>query len=290
MLPFRKILFPVDYSEPCQAVVPYVKEMIRHFSADLTLLHAYGAEALALSELAITDPDLPEEARKLEEQRLRTFAQNMFPAQHVESIAKLGEPGSVADQVVQHQGADLVMLATHGRGPIRRFLLGSVAAKILHDVSAAVWTGTGSSFTDHTPRIPYKSVLCALDQGDDEDEEAAAVLKAAAAFASGYDARLFLVHVVETPPPTREIDFSPYQKELVATADFKLRELKGSLGIDAPHAIIDARISDGIRQEALRRNADLIVTGRGRAQETFNIISSRLYPIVRQSPCPVLSI
>jgi len=290
MLPFRKILFPVDYSEPCRAVVPYVKEMVRHFSAELTLVHAYGPEALALSELAITDPRLPEEARELEEQRLHQFARDTFPGHHVESIAKLGEPGSIVHQVVQHQGADLVMLATHGLGPVRRFLLGSVAAKVLHDVSAAVWTGTGSIFSEHTPKIPYRSILCALDQGDTEDEEAAAVLKAAAAFARGYNACLSLVHVVETPPPTVEVDFSPYLKELMAHADFKVRELKGALGIDAPHSIIDARIPDGIRREALRRNADLIVTGRGHAQETFNIISSRLYPIVRQSPCPVLSV
>src|SRR5271165_5527090 len=51
MFPFRKILFPVDYSPPCEAVVPYVKDMLHRFSADLTLVHAYGAEALAYSQL-----------------------------------------------------------------------------------------------------------------------------------------------------------------------------------------------------------------------------------------------
>jgi nucleotide-binding universal stress UspA family protein len=286
MLPFRKILFPVDYSEPCQAVAPYVKEMIRHFSADLTLVHAYGPEALALSELAITDPELPEEARRLEEQRLREFAGEMFPGQHVESIVKLGEPGSIVNNVVQHQGADLVMLATHGRGPIRRLLLGSVAAKVLHDVSAAVWTGIGSVFTEHTPNVSYKSVLCALD----DSEEAEGVLTAAAAFARSYDALLWLVRVVETPPATLEVDFSPYVKELMDGADFKLRELKGQLKINAPHVAIDGGIAESIRKEAVRRSADVIITGRGRAQERFSGLLSRLYPIVRQSPCPVLSI
>jgi nucleotide-binding universal stress UspA family protein len=57
MLPFRKILFPVDYSEPCQAVVPYGKDMLRHFSAGLTLVHAYGPAAVfADREIALTDP------------------------------------------------------------------------------------------------------------------------------------------------------------------------------------------------------------------------------------------
>jgi hypothetical protein len=56
MLPFRGILFPVDYSEPCKAIVPYVEEMRSHFSAELGLIHAYGPEALAYSPLPITDP------------------------------------------------------------------------------------------------------------------------------------------------------------------------------------------------------------------------------------------
>ncbi len=286
MFPFRKILFPIDYSEPCQAVAPYVKEMIRHFSADLTLVHAYGPEALASSELALTNPELPAQVRILVEQRLRDFALETFPGEHVETIAELGEPGGVIHKIVQHQGTDVVMLATHGRGPIRRFLLGSVTAKVLHDVSAAVWTGAGSVFTGHKPGIPYTSVLCAVEEG----EEAEAVLTAAAAFAAGYKARLSLVHVVETPPSNLAVDFSPYKKDLMDTADFRLRELKGKLGIDAPHAVIHAEVPEGVRQEAVRRNADLIITGRGLAQATFHALWSRLYPIVRESPCPVLSI
>ena len=286
MLPFRKILFPVDYSDPCRAVIPYVKEMVRHFSAELTVVHAYGPEALAYSELAITDPQLPGEAHVIEEQRLREFALEAFPGQHVETVAHLGEPGGVLHEVLQRRGTDLVMLSTHGRGPIRRLLLGSVTAKVLHDISAAVWTGTGSAFTGHPPRIPYQSVLCALDDGD----EAEAVLRAAEAFAGGYRAQLSLVRVVETPPPTLEIDFGPYRKELLDAADSRLRELKGRLGVDAPHVVLDATVADGVHQEALRRNADLIVTGRGHAQGTFSRLWSNLYSVVRESPCPVLSI
>jgi nucleotide-binding universal stress UspA family protein len=73
-------------------------------------------------------------------------------------------------------------------------------------------------------------------------------------------------------------------------ADIKIREMKGKLGIDAPHAVIDATIEEGIQQEAIRRNADLILTGRGLEQGAFSRLWSRLYPIIRESPCPVLSI
>jgi len=286
MYPFKKILFPNDYSVPCEAVVPYVKEMLGRFSADLTLVHAYYPEALAYSELPVTGASLADTARTYEQERLTQFASETFPGQHVECFVECGDAGTVVDRIVHHQGTDLVMLPTHGHGPMRRLLLGSVAAKILHDVSAAVWTGTGSALMDHTPDIPYKSVLCALDTGD----EAEAILTAAAALCCSYGAQLWLVHVVESPEPTPALDYTPYRKDLLAAADFRLRELKGKLGIHAPHAVFDAMVADGVRQEAIRRKSDLIITGRGRCQTRFERLWSHLYQIVRESPCPVLSI
>src|SRR6185437_3545126 len=94
------------------------------FSKDLV---SYGLETLAHSDLGLTNPDRSDEVRTFGKERLPTFALDIFPGQHVETFTQLGEAGSVIRELVQHQGADLVMLATHGRGPIRRFLLGSVA-------------------------------------------------------------------------------------------------------------------------------------------------------------------
>ena len=89
----------------------------------------------------------------------------------METFAELGEAGSVVHKIVQRQGTDLVMLATHGHGPVRRFLLASVTGKLLHDVGATVWTGAGTALTDHAPRIPYKSIVCALDDSDEAEAE-----------------------------------------------------------------------------------------------------------------------
>lgn len=286
MLPFRKILFPVDYSEPCQAAVPHVKAMVENFEAELSLVHAYGLGPIAYSELMVADPLWPSEIRPIEEKRLRKFAAEMFPDQSVDSFAEQGEAGTVIHKFVQHQGADLVMIPAQGHGPLRRFLLGSVTAKVLHDVSAAVWTGTASALTGHPAGVPYKSILCALD----ESEEAEAVLRAAEAFARPFGAQLYLIHSVELPSMSLEIDASSFRKAIIDSADLKLRELKGKLGIDAPYTVTDEMMIDGVRHEALRRNADLVIVGRGRAQGILSGIWSRMYPLIRESPCPVLSI
>src|SRR6185295_18178210 len=104
VLPFRKVLFPVDYSAPCRATVPYVQDMARQFSAELTLVHAYSLRpafvsrdlegVMVYTDLA-SDPALLDEARAIEVDRLRKFAQEMFPDQRVETFAEEGEAGTV---------------------------------------------------------------------------------------------------------------------------------------------------------------------------------------------------
>jgi len=250
MLPFRRILFPVDYSEPCRAVVPYAQDMLNHFSAELTLVHAYGPAtvvALARNQHELTDPNFPEQVHAIEKQRLHDFALQVFPGQRAELITETGEPGSIIHKVAQQQQADLIMLSTHGYGPVRRLLLGSVTAKVLHDATTVIWTGIRSSLTDPMPAIPYRSIVCALD----DTSEAEAVLQGAAALASSYGAQLSLLHVIQTPVTPR-VDYGPYKTELTDAAYNRLRELQSILGVDAPAAVIDAPISDGVRDEALR--------------------------------------
>jgi nucleotide-binding universal stress UspA family protein len=287
MLPFHKILFPVDYSAPCQAVVPYVQEMACHYSAELTLCHAYAPlAAIAQSELLVTDPELQAKAHAIEEDRLRQFGCRTFPGQKLDFVVELGEPGSVIDRVAEQQRADLVMLATRGHGPVRRFLLGSTTAKVLHDVSTVVWTGVGAALADHPANVPYRSMVCALD----DSQEAEGVLRAAASLASAYSAPLWIVHVVATPPAYPDMDLAEHTQQLTEASHCRLRELKAKLGVDAPHSVIDALLADGIHHEIVRRNADLLITGRGHSIGTFSRLWSHLYSIIRDSPCPVLSV
>jgi nucleotide-binding universal stress UspA family protein len=285
MLPFRKIVFPVDYSEACRAIVPHVKHAVQHFSAQLTLVHAYGPEGLSFVDLPIATPDLPKQVREFEQLRLSDFAQEVFPGVHVDCFAELGEPGTVIQNVLHRQGGDLVMLPTHGRGPIRRLMLGSVTTKVLHDSSVAVWTATAAAIAAHPAGAP-KSIVCAVD----DSEEALSVLKAGSVLAKSYGARLAAVHVLGLPPMSMEIDYAAIKKDLLTAAQQRLRETLASLEIDAPYAVIEGNIASSLHDWAAERGADLLVVGRGHAQGALGRVWSNLYSIVRESPCPVLSI
>jgi nucleotide-binding universal stress UspA family protein len=283
MLPFQKILFPVDYSDACRAVVPFVKATVHKFSAHLTLVHAYGPEGMGFVALPITDPNLPTLVREFEQTRLREFAQE-FGLQ-AEVFVDNGEPSSTVRKAIERYGCDLIMLPTHGRGPIRRMLLGSVAAKLLHDASCAVWTAAPSALASHADREPM-TILCAVDDTD----EASAVIKAGAVLANTYNARLHVVQVVVAPPLGPEMEYVTLQQDIHNAAQDALRDRLAALGVSAPFEILDGYIPHRIQEWASAHQADLIVTGRGTADEGLSRVWSHLYAIVREAPCPVLSI
>lgn len=280
MIPFRKILIPTDYSPACEVILPYVKEMAGRFSCELSLVHAYEDKSLGGAYRALVDPT---ELRVFENHRLRAYASKIWPIQHIECFASPGEPGTVIDRIIAQQGIDLVMLPTHGRGPIRRLLVGSVATKILHDASAAVWTATCPLAQSS---LPYRSILCALD----ETAEAEAVLRAATWLAEEYEAALSIIHVITLPPASIEMDYATYEREMLASQNARMLDLKTRVGVKAPHRVAGGPVAGTIREEAVRQNSDLIVIGRGLAQGGLERIWSSLYEIVREAPCAVLSI
>ncbi len=263
MLPFKNILFPVDYSDICRASVPYVDEMTRHFSAHLTVVHAYS------------NTDWLKQVEEREERQLTEFVAEAFSSPDVDAFLEEADPATAIDKLVRKQESDLVMMPTHGLNAIGRLYSGSLTEKLLHDVRAAVWTCAGWALAGSPRDVLYKSLVCALDFSPESE----AVLRAGAALASSYNARLSLVHVVETSEP-----------HLIGAASDRLAAWKDKLGISAPHKILSGRTAGAIRQEAVQEKADLIVVGRGLSQGTLTRVMSHLYEIVCESPCPVLSI
>jgi nucleotide-binding universal stress UspA family protein len=263
MLPFKRILFPVDYSDICRASIPYVDEMARHFSARLTVVHAYS------------NTDWLKQVEQREERQLTEFVAEAFPSQDLDALLEETDPARAIEKVARNQESDLVMIPTHGLNAVGRLYSGSLTEKVLHEVRAAVWTCGGWALAGHPCDVSYKSLLCALDFS----LETEAVFQAASALASSYDARLSLVHVVKACEP-----------HLIGEANDRLVAWKDNLGISAPHKILSGSAAGAIRQEAVQEKADLIVVGRGVSQGTLTRVISHLYEIVCESPCPVLSI
>jgi len=265
--------------------------MVSQFSAELTILKAFSVPLMESMDIGMGEGvpfNIPSiaEIEKYELERLRKFSASHFPGMKIHAVVKYCDPASAIEEEVKRGGIDLVMMPTHGHGVFRRLLLGSITTKVLHDVSCAVWTGSHAALAASHPAFPYKSIVCALDL----TEEAAAVLSGAVALAGAWTASLHIVHTVETPPAAYEIDYGPFRKALMEAAEYVLREVRTKAAVDAPISVESGPVADVIRERVAAYHADVVVTGRGHAHDGASRVRSVLYEIIREAPCPVLSI
>lgn len=289
MLPFKRILFATDFSPACEAVVPYVMELKDRYDAELSILHVSNIAPVVYGEyaaFAAENMPLYAEVRKKACADLRRFVSERFAEDHPNVFLEDGEVGSVIEKVVKRERVDLVMMPTHGRGAVRRLLLGSVTSKVLHDTCCAVWTGVHHEEPDHCPHIPYHSIVCAVNL----DKEAPALLTAADSLARKYRASLTIAHIAELPPNNYAVDAGPYRKAVLDYTETELRQLRDELAIEAKTEVFAGPAAAGIREIAIHRRADLLVVGRGQMHGTVKRLWSNLYSIIRESPCPVLSV
>ena len=283
MLPFRRILFPVDYSEACNRMASSVLRMADHYRADITLLHACPWPIILSGETMLTSLPLPDEMVASEGRRLASFAREMFPGIRVRQEVVIDSPELAIRREVERQGTDLIMMPTTGHGIVRRMLLGSTTAKVLHDLSCAIWTSTPEA---SGAERPWRSIVCALNL----EEESRAVACAAASLAKSLNARLTLVHVVEYVAPIPCGEVGPYRTEFLEHAQAQLEDLRRDLSIDASVFVAEGKLTTCLRGAIERESADFVVVGRGHDQDSVARLWSRLYDVVRESSCPVLSI
>lgn len=287
MFVIKHILFPVDFSARTCGAVPFVTAMAERFGARVTLMGVappipYGG-MVDPSGLAMMDPD---DLRDDLQARLdRTYVKE-FSNLSVQRIADVGDPAELITQFAHSEGVDLIMMPTHGYGPFRRLLLGSVTAKVLHDAQCPVWTG--AHMEEPTPDHPNcRSVLCAVDG----TPKSTPVMEWASKFARETGATLRLVHAVrgvEAWPP-RQADLE-FERELRKDAGERIERLKSSVGIDAPVCILTGDIAESVRDEGRRHAADVVVIGRGVLDETFGRLRTHTYGIIRQAGSPVISV
>ncbi len=289
MFPYRRIVFPVDYSAAGNAVIPYVREMTQRFQAHLQLVRAVAPEVFYAAEfgwqIAAASPTQDEVVRA-ETTRLQAFAAENFPESHPEIIVHSGHAIAVIEEAVRRNGTDLIMIPTHGRGLFRRLLLGSVTARIIHDLSCSVWTGSHIDSTSPSVHLPYQRILCAVEP----ETESAHVVKAAQAMAVAYGASLSLVSAIEWPSDDPTADAGTYWQRIRAAAENDLASYARTLTIPATTQIVFGPIAKALRDAAAQQGADLVVVGRGESQSPLSGVLSNLYSIVRESPCPVLSV
>ncbi len=135
----KQILVPLDGSDLAHSIMPNVEEMARALGASLLLFHAVspvigypGFEAVQPSAVTDVLNDMQEHAKKL---LVETAAQLTSRGVQAKVVVTLDMPVDGIVRAGEQTGADMIALATHGRGGLGRAVMGSVADGVVRRAS-----------------------------------------------------------------------------------------------------------------------------------------------------------
>jgi nucleotide-binding universal stress UspA family protein len=130
----KTLLAAVDFSDASRKVVAFVEDLAREFSARVILLHvvepvaSYVPVGAAMDVIETAPPPVMEEDLKAQQGHLERLAAGLKNAQTIATI------GLAADEIVSQaaqQGADFIVLGSHGHGALYHLFAGSVVTGVL---------------------------------------------------------------------------------------------------------------------------------------------------------------
>lgn len=287
----KNILFLTDFSGPSEAALPFAASIARGYQARIYTLHVFAPAPYVYTtpELTAAAIEAEEEAAKASMQRVESQLAGVWN----ESIVERGiEVWKGVEQAIKEHNIDLVVLGTHGRTGVDKFLLGSVAEEIFRRSPVPVLTiGPGIRSGAHSGGR-FHRVLFASDF----TEAALAAAPYALAFAKDNKAHLILVHVMRLPKSSNSNEKNRFELS-VAEAIHQLYE---TVPQDAelsyrPEVFVEyGEPADRIVEAAKEREVDLIVLGvreaAGRIGAATHLERATAHKVVAHARCPVLTV
>jgi nucleotide-binding universal stress UspA family protein len=288
MLNLDTILLPVDFSDRSVAAARYAGALACRFQSKVIMLHVVpneypigGFEA----PVAFADwwHDRVDEARS----NLYAFLAEDFRRMPVKRLVQEGDPAGHIIDVARAEGVKLIVMPTHGYGPFRRFILGSVAAKVLHDADCAVLTSAHIENAPAPESLAFRNILCAVDLG----RQTRPALEWAGQFAAKFESRLHVVHALPSLEAGQARYFdADFRVALARSAKEEVSALLESAGLRADVLIEHGPVAEVVRNAAESVKADCVVIGRHANSGILGRLHAEAYAIVRESPCPVISV
>jgi nucleotide-binding universal stress UspA family protein len=284
-----KILLPVDFSERSVAAARYAKALAGRFGSELLLLHVLTPPQYEFGALEIGGSLLTELYLGRAEQAsadLDAFLAAELQGLNVRRTVIEGEPAGKIVEFAHQEHADVIIMPTHGYGPFRRFILGSNTAKVLHDADCPVWTGVHLEQAPPAAADSLRSVLCAVDLG----AQSSKTLCWAAMLAREFGARLTVIHVTAAEADLGDDSEVNWRTDVRESAERELLRLERFVNVEAELIVEAGEPANVICSAAQRFEADVLAIGRGSAAGVFGRLRTNAYAIIRQSPCPVVSV
>src|SRR5690606_31451837 len=195
-----------------EAEAQHAADIATKFGSRLVLLHVIPRFA----EAHPTDPAAVEayareftaEVERGVGKALDALAERVASGLDVERVVLTGNPAERIEEIANARKADLVVMPTRGRGRVRRHLVGSVANRVIHDLSCPVYTGAHEG--EPSTKNGYRRIACQICPQEDGEK----TLGWARDFAAAYGAEIVvycilpfydaLMDTASLPEPLRE--------------------------------------------------------------------------------------
>lgn len=295
---YRQMLIPLDGSNVSEQVLPYARSLARKLHLPVELLAVVDVVGLAASLTA-------EEKRDVESliahawRSSAAFLERIsktFPGVSVTCTVEKGRPGEVVIEKAAADTGTLIAMATHGRSGIDRWLLGSVAEKVLRGTKNPLLLVRAASGGQSDGEVILKSVIVPLD-GSPLAEKA---LPHAMALAKAMDLEVLLLRAYTlTQIISTYDDYIPdwnkleavSEGEAVSYLDQKVRELKQNGLTHISPLVLEGEAAEQIIDLAKRTtNSLVIICSHGRSGVGRWVLGSVAEKVARHSVGPVLLI
>lgn len=141
----QRVLFATDFSPSAKAAARLAVEIATRFDAELHIVHVYGMPGLTLPDGTFyAAPDYAARVAQAAQEALDAEVQSHTGLRiKVQGHLKMEEPERGILEAAKEVGASLIVMGTHGRRGVPRWLMGSVAERIVRTSTVPVLTVHG---------------------------------------------------------------------------------------------------------------------------------------------------
>lgn len=294
----RSILVPLDGSQFAESALPLAQAIAQGTGANLRLLTAHQPRpdlTPGLDQPLLDAQNL--EVRNAIQAYLAEIAGRITGVTAVSTTvvdSPAAGPAVAVTEAVERERPDLVVMCTHGRGPLSRFWLGSVADHLLRHVTVPLLLVRPAAGPPAEPAI--RRIMVALDLS----EESRAIIAPAADVARALGAAVQLLHVVEPavgivdgalpfPVPADPNQLERRKQEAEARLAPVATHLEGEGVSASTRVLVGVGAANTILEEQVVGKHDLIaMTTHGAGGVRRLVLGSVADKVIRGAECPVL--
>jgi len=143
MKQINKILFPIDFAENYDSLLPWVSTFVEKFGA--TLYVAFVTQDLSnFATFYVPHSNIKsfqDEAKAAAEKRMAAAAKDHFQnCPKLKTVVLVGSPAEKILELARQENIDLIIMGAHGRKGLERVFFGSVADKVVTGAPCPVLT------------------------------------------------------------------------------------------------------------------------------------------------------